>query len=70
MEFCRTQEDRHQLVGAFADLHANVAQSKSPSKLAEDLLPGLRVIIDGVDQGSIDVENYGANHAISSSQTQ
>ena len=56
------QEHRHQLVAALADLRADGLEGDVVAVVAERLLPGLGVHVDGVDQGSVDVEDHGFGH--------
>lgn len=58
----RTQQAVKQFVTALTDLRANARKRDVKAKLIECLLPGLRMLIDRVEQCSIYVENNRFKH--------
>ena len=53
------QEHRNELVTPFTNLTASLFEGHRVTKLDQRLLPCARVQVDGVDQGSVDIENGG-----------
>jgi hypothetical protein len=62
------QEAGQELVGALADLRAQGLERNMFAKGLEAATPGLRVQVDGVDQGPIDVEDDGVGHDVGGSK--
>ena len=61
-QFVIREKHRQKLIRAFADLPANRFERNFLIELLKGDLPGLRMKIDGIDQCTINVEDYCFNH--------